>query len=70
MNESKRKRLEAKGWKIGSPREFLDLADQEETCIERFLKRPRLLSIAGGTSIRNGKKRAFTRSVCSHWVED
>ena len=28
--EGKRKRLETKGWKIGSTRDFLDLSDQEE----------------------------------------
>ncbi len=38
MIESKRKRLEAKGWKIGSAREFLDLNDQEEAYIELRLK--------------------------------
>jgi ribosome-binding protein aMBF1 (putative translation factor) len=36
--EGKRKRLEAKGWKIGSTREFLDLTDQEESYIELRLK--------------------------------
>jgi hypothetical protein len=29
MRAEKRKRLEAKGWKVGSVREFLDLSDQE-----------------------------------------
>ena len=38
MIESKRKRLETKGWKIGSAREFLDLTDQEEAYIELRLK--------------------------------
>ena len=38
MIEGKRKRLEAKGWKIGSTREFLDLTDQEEAYIELRLK--------------------------------
>lgn len=38
MIESKRKRLEAKGWKIGSARDFLDLNDQEEAYIELRLK--------------------------------
>ncbi len=32
------KRLEAKGWKIGSAREFLDLDDQEQAYIELRLK--------------------------------
>ena len=38
MIESKRKRLETKGWKIGSTRDFLDLNDQEEAYIELRLK--------------------------------
>lgn len=38
MIESKRKRLETKGWKIGSARDFLDLNDQEEAYIELRLK--------------------------------
>lgn len=38
MIEGKRKRLEAKGWKIGSAREFLDLNDQEHAYIELRLK--------------------------------
>ena len=35
--ESKRKRLETNGWKIGSTRELLDLNDQEEACVELCL---------------------------------
>jgi DNA-binding XRE family transcriptional regulator len=34
MREEKRKRLESKGWKVGSTREFLDLTPQEEAYIE------------------------------------
>jgi hypothetical protein len=29
MRADKRKRLEAKGWKVGSPGEFLNLSDEE-----------------------------------------
>lgn len=35
---SRRKRLEAKGWKVGSAREFLELTDQEEAYVELRLK--------------------------------
>lgn len=35
---SESKRLPAKGWKIGSAREFLDLNDQEHAYIELRLK--------------------------------
>ena len=38
MRESKRKRLEAKGWKVGSAKEFLGLSDEEEAFIELRLK--------------------------------
>jgi hypothetical protein len=38
MRAEKRKRLEAKGWKVGSVKEFLDLSDQEAAYIELRLK--------------------------------
>jgi DNA-binding XRE family transcriptional regulator len=34
MREAKRKRLESKGWKIGSAREFLNLSSEESAYIE------------------------------------
>ena len=34
MNSSKRKHLEAKGWRIGSAKEFLVLSEQEAAYIE------------------------------------
>lgn len=38
MRESKRKKLAAKGWKIGSAKEFLGLSPEEEAYIELRLK--------------------------------
>jgi predicted XRE-type DNA-binding protein len=38
MHSSKRKRLEAKGWKVGSAREFLGLSEQEEAYVEIKLR--------------------------------
>lgn len=38
MRAEKRKRLEAKGWKVGSVKEFLALSDQEAAYIELRLK--------------------------------
>jgi ribosome-binding protein aMBF1 (putative translation factor) len=38
MRAEKRKRLEARGWKIGSVKEFLDLSDQEAAYIELRFK--------------------------------
>ena len=34
MDKAKRKRLEAKGWTVGSPNEFLGLSDADELLIE------------------------------------
>ncbi len=38
MREKKRKRLEAKGWKVGTTKEFLGLTREEEAYIELRLK--------------------------------
>jgi len=38
MHESKRKRLQAKGWKVGSAKEFLDLSGEEEAYIDLRIK--------------------------------
>lgn len=38
MIESKRKRLESRGWKVGNAREFLKLTDEEEAYLELRLK--------------------------------
>ena len=43
MKAAKRKRLEAKGWKIGSADEFLDLSPQEAAYIELKLSLSRSL---------------------------
>ncbi|MBI2247419.1 MAG: XRE family transcriptional regulator [Armatimonadetes bacterium] len=38
MREEKKKRLEAKGWKVGDAKEFLSLSDEEEAYIELKLR--------------------------------
>jgi hypothetical protein len=38
MNEARRKRLEARGWRFGDAREFLALTDEEAAFIEFKLK--------------------------------
>ncbi|MBI3629943.1 MAG: XRE family transcriptional regulator [Candidatus Rokubacteria bacterium] len=38
MREEKKRRLEAKGWKIGSARDFLGLTDEEAAYIEMKLR--------------------------------
>ena len=38
MREAKRRKLEARGWKIGGPKELLRLSGEEESYIELRLK--------------------------------
>ena len=38
MRDSKRRRLEARGWKVGSAKDFLGLTDQEAAYIELKLR--------------------------------
>jgi DNA-binding XRE family transcriptional regulator len=38
MRESKRKKLESKGWKVGNAKDFLELSDDEEAYIELRLR--------------------------------
>ena len=38
MRDSKKKRLEAKGWKVGSADEFLDLTPQESAFLDLKLR--------------------------------
>ncbi len=49
MRSSKRRRLESKGWKVGSTREFLGLSSQEEAYIE--------IKLRLAESLRNQRKR-------------
>jgi len=43
MDKAKRKRLEAKGWKLGSASEFLGLSEAEATLVEMKLNLSRAL---------------------------
>ena len=51
MNKDKRKKLEAKGWKVGSTEEFLDLTPEESTYINLKLK------LAQGLSLHRKKQQ-------------
>src|SRR5437867_9282086 len=44
MDDAKRKRLERKGWKVGSAKEFLGLSSEEATYVELKLALSRKLS--------------------------
>ena len=38
MQETKRKKLEGKGWRIGTPKDFLRMSDDEEAYVNLRLK--------------------------------
>jgi hypothetical protein len=38
MRKEKKKRLEAKGWKIGTAKDFLGLSEEESAYIERKIR--------------------------------
>jgi len=49
MDEKKKKRLEAKGWKVGSVQNFLNISDEEMALIE--------LKISLGDTLQNKRKQ-------------
>jgi hypothetical protein len=51
MRDEKRKRLEAKGWKVGTTREFLALSDEEDAYVELKLR------LAQGLKVRRRQRR-------------
>ena len=67
MRLAKRKKLEAKGWKVGSVADFLELTPEEETFIEMKLslsqslkemrKRKRLSQVAFAKLIKSSQSR-------------
>ena len=67
MREDKKRRLEAKGWRVGSPREFLGLSDEESAYIDlkvrlaRGLKerrrRRRLTQVALAKALKSSQSR-------------
>jgi hypothetical protein len=63
MRESKRRKLEAKGWAVGTPTEFLDLTPADEAYLELRLR------LADGLRARRQKKHltqsAFANAIRS-----
>ena len=67
MKQSRREKLEAKGWKIGTAADFLELTPEEETFIEMKMslsqslkemrKRKRLSQIAFAKLIKSSQSR-------------
>ena len=54
MDKSKKKRLEAKGWKVGSVTEFLDLTPEEAALIE--------IKLALSRSLRERRQNQMTQA--------
>jgi predicted XRE-type DNA-binding protein len=54
MNRPKRRRLEAKGWKLGSAAEFLNLTDDEAALIE--------IKLALSRSLRERRQKQMTQA--------
>jgi len=62
MRSNKRKRLEAKGWKVGSTKEFLGLSSQEEAYIE--------IKLRLAESLRNRRlRRQMTQSELAREIK-
>ncbi len=67
MKQTKRKKLEAKGWKVGTAADFLELTPEEETFIEMKMslsqslkemrKRKRMSQIAFAKLIKSSQSR-------------
>ena len=55
MNHAKKKRLEAKGWKLGTAAEFLDLSDQEAILVE--------MKLSLSEAVRKSRKRSGLTQV-------
>jgi predicted XRE-type DNA-binding protein len=78
MNADKKKKLEAKGWKIGTTKEFLGLSDEEDRLIairlslssalaekrkKLALSQVKLATLLGSSQSRVAKMEAGDRSV-------
>ncbi len=62
MNSSKKKRLEAKGWKVGTVKEFLNLSPEEASYIELKLALSKNLH-----DYRNAKR--LTQTELAHRIK-
>jgi len=59
MREDKRRRLEAKGWKVGSAKEFLRLSDEESAYIDLKIR------LADGLRDRRQRNRLSQMQLAS-----
>ena len=62
MKQAKRQRLERKGWKVGTVKEFLDLSNEEVSYIE--------LKLALGAELRGMRgKRSVTQTELAKLID-
>jgi len=61
MEEAKRKRLEAQGWRVGTVQAFLDLAPAEVTLIE--------MKLALGASLRERRRARMTQAQLAELIQ-
>jgi predicted XRE-type DNA-binding protein len=57
MRDAKKRRLEAKGWKVGTAREFLGLSDQESVYVDLKLR------LADSLKVRRRQRRMTQHAV-------
>ncbi len=55
MDEAKRKRLEAKGWKVGTVSEFLEITKEEAALIE--------IKLALSRKLKEQRKKLMTKKI-------
>src|SRR5229473_8078444 len=67
MRENKRRRLKARGWKVGSAKDFLGLNDQEAAFIEVKLRLASSLRRRRRRSRRLEASRSFTSMNAASW---
>ena len=60
MNTTKRKRLEAKGWRIGSAKEFLGLSELEDVYIE--------LKLTLGENLKKRRLKKKLTQIELYWM--
>lgn len=80
MNSAKKKRLESKGFKVGSVQEFLDLSPEESKIIElkitlgrklqAYRKARRLTQIEFARKIKSSQSRVAKRDCKVNCVKD
>lgn len=62
MDQAKRERLEAKGWKVGTVSEFLELTPQEAALVE--------IKLALSRSLKKRRQNVMTQAELAEKIHD